>query len=138
MTNEQTNDSFIFRLPVYTIITRDTRAVLMLSNGEQACPHLFTDDDLVRSYLSELRCVSQVPVSLSDRKSLTAFLQSAIKRSTHILMDSLARNGRPFRAERVPISGMLLALGVSAEPPSIGAPLEAEWVLPESFFGLPE
>lgn len=138
MTNELVNDSFIFRLPVYTVIARDTRAVLMLSNKQCSCPHLFTDVDLVRTYLDELKLASHVPVSLTDRASLTTFLQNAIRRSTHVLMDPVARNGRPFRAERIPVPSLLSALGVRTELPENGPPLEAIWVLPEGHFGRTE
>lgn len=103
--------TFIFRLPVYTLVSRSDKSVLMLCNENEKCPHLFTDNDLALTYAEGIGVDDQyIAVTVRGRRQLIQFLRAAPKSVTHLLLDPTVRDARPQKAIRVSVSELLSIL----------------------------
>lgn len=106
--------SFLFRLPVYTIVRKNPlgdSSVLIIGDDQRCCAHLFTDADLCARYLRGMRLdATHVGVGLVTGRQLRLFLQRAPQRVQHVVMDAGAKNGKPDRGILVRTNQLLDAL----------------------------
>jgi hypothetical protein len=116
---------FIFQLPVYTVVRCRPPAlgsVLMLSNNDQLCVHLFTDRDLCRSYLEAVGLgTTHVGIGLLTRRQLREFLQLAPAQVNKVVLDAIARHGACQRGLIVDIDQLLSAVREPGPCEHIGA-----------------
>ena len=102
--------SFLLKLPAYTIVSHRHQQVLMIGNGVESCPHLFTDRDLVDRYLEDNQLTHAFRSQLiPNRATLTVFLRLALDHSENIVVDAASRDGKPFRGMNLSIDEMLRA-----------------------------
>jgi hypothetical protein len=101
-------NSFLLKLPAYTIVSARDGRVLMITNRLETCPHLFTDWDLADRYMDagNLRRAYR-SATMADRTALVSFLERALEHSTDVIVDPTIRDGNPFRGVRLAIEQIL-------------------------------
>ncbi len=101
-------NSFLLKLPAYTIVSARDGRVLMITNRLETCPHLFTDWDLVDRYIDASNLgPAYRSVAIADRSTLVSFLERALEHSTDVIVDPTIRGGKPFRGVHLPIEQIL-------------------------------